>query len=146
MRESSLDEIKTKAHPLQNAGMKWHFHILTPICSLNEKHQYAFILECPDKNVALVHYSDNAEKELGQELAPLLHGAKVLSQESTDTSYKPTETVMKIVKQAKSLNEKGIEWHHHMLFPDCQFNKNSPQFTLVFEDPEAHETLESLRA
>ncbi|HEY1645631.1 MAG TPA: hypothetical protein VGF75_04600 [Candidatus Saccharimonadales bacterium] len=144
MEPATLDEIKAKAHELHDNGVKWHFHILTPTCILNEKQSYVFILECPDQNLTIVHYSNQAEKKLGQELSPLLHGSTVLDQGTTDIDYRPSEIVTRIVQRAKSLNRQSIEWHHHVLFPDCRFNKNSPKFTLVFEDPEEGETLESL--
>jgi hypothetical protein len=117
---------------------------LTPTCNFNETLQYAFILEAPDQKISLVHYSDRAEKVLGQELSPLLHGAKVLNQETTDSSYRPSKIVKEMIDNAKSLNEQGIEWHHHVLFPGCRFNTHSPQFTLVFEDPHTTTVLENV--
>lgn len=144
MQEATLEQIKTKALQFHKDDLKWHFHILTPTCSLNDRPKYAFVLECPDQQQAFVYYSEQAEKALGQELAPLLHGAKILNKETTDSEYQPSETVDKIIDRAKHLNENGVEWHHHMLFPGCRFNTNSPKFSLVFEDPEAHETLVSL--
>lgn len=143
MKEIPLADIKVKAHEFYNKALKWHFHILTPTCGLNEKSQYAFVLECPEREEAYVCYSDKAEKELGKELAPLLHGAKILNQATTDAEYSPSETVGKIIERAQALNDKNIEWHHHMLFPGCQFNSHSPQFTLLFEDPQANEIMES---
>lgn len=144
MKELPLKDIRAKALQSHEDNIKWHFHILTPTCSLNEKSEYAFVLECPDQHEAYVHYSDQAEKVLGQELAPLLHGAKVLNQETTSEGYEPSNTVSKIIARAKSLNEQDAEWHHHMLFPGCQFNTHSPQYVLMFEDSQAGETLESL--
>lgn len=144
MRELPLKDIKTKALQFHESGLKWHFHILTPTCSLNEKPKYAFVLECPDQHEGYVHYSDQAEKVLGQELAPLLHGAKVLNQETTSEGYEPSSTVSKIIARAKKLNAQDTEWHHHLLYPGCQFNTHSPQFELIFEDPKARETLQSL--
>lgn len=144
MQEAEFEEIKTKALQFYKEGLKWHFHILTPTCSLNIKPKYAFVLECADNQQVFVYYSEQAEKALGQELSPLLHGAKILNKESTDAKYQPSETINNIIERAKALNQKGFEWHHHVLFPDCRYNKHSPQFTLVFEDPETSETLESL--
>jgi hypothetical protein len=144
MQELPLKDIQTKAHQLHDEGLKWHFHILTPTCSLNDKPQYAFVLECPERQLATVYYSDRAEKELGQELSPLLHGTKILNKDTAETDYVPSETVEKIIKRAQALNAQDFEWHHHVLFPSCRFNKHSPKFTLVFEDPQAGDALESL--
>lgn len=144
MKELPLEDIRVKALDFHSEGLKWHFHILTPACSLNEKSKYAFVLECPEQEQAYAHYSDQAEKVLGEELAPLLHGAKVLNQETTTEGYEPSDTVSRIIERAKSLNGQFTEWHHHLLYPGCQFNTHSPRFALIFEDPQAGETLESL--
>jgi hypothetical protein len=135
MKTVGLIEIRERAHACKKAGEKWHFHILTPTCALNKNNQYAVILECPDKNEQLVYYSDKAEKELGEELAPMLHGSKVL--DKGDDTLRPSPQIQHVVERAKSLKKKNIEWHHHVLFPGCIFNTNSPKFTFIFEDPEA---------
>jgi hypothetical protein len=49
-----------------------------------------------------------------------------------------------MVWRAKELNGQGVEWHHHMLFPGCAFNKHGQKFTLVFEDPEKHAVIENV--
>ncbi len=77
-------------------------------------------------------------------MSPLLHGAKIQHQETTDEDYKPSKKISQIRDRLKSLNSRGIEWHHHVLFPGCRYNKHTPKFALIVEDPEAHETFESL--
>lgn len=145
MVEVELEEIRKRAHRYHDEGMKWHFHLLTPTCVLNDKKDsYVFILDCPEKKEQLVFYSNRAEKELAEELSPMLHGAKVLNIETTDNNYEPSANIQKIIDRAKHLNEQKIEWHHHILFPDCPFNANSPKFTFLFEDPETGERIESL--
>jgi hypothetical protein len=144
MTETTLDDIRQKALHFHESGQKWHFHIMSPTCVFNKKKQFAFVLESAATNEAYVFYSDKAEKELGQELAPLLHGVKVLDATSVEANYVPSPNVQRVIERAKQLNEKGVSWHHHMLFPDCVFNANSPSYALIFEDPEAGSTLESL--
>jgi hypothetical protein len=143
MEEKTLEEIKNLALELHNKGIKWHFHILGPACMLNTNFgKYVFILESSSANTFYVHYSDKAEKELGKALVPLLHGNKIF--ESTEDQYKPNKNMKKILQRAKELKEKQTEWHHHMLFPDCKFNKKSPQWVLMLEDTADLTALESL--
>ena len=144
MQKIDLISLREQALQAHANGVSWHFHIMTPTCKYNESSQYAFVLEIPDNDIALVHYSDKAEKDLGQELAPLLHGADVLDTGSSSEDYSPSDAVLEIVRRAEELNEQHIEWHHHMLFPGCIFNKHSPLHTLVFEDSVGGETMESL--
>ncbi|HSX17943.1 MAG TPA: hypothetical protein VLE51_01130 [Candidatus Saccharimonadales bacterium] len=143
MQEISIEEIQSKALGFDQNGVKWHFHILTPSCKFNTKSDYAFVLEGPDDSQQFVHYSKEAPSDLGKELAPLAHKAKVLDQKSTDDSYRPSEIVQKIIARAKELNQQGVEWHHHVTFHGCQFNKGVSNFTLIFEDPETGKTIES---
>ncbi|HEX5448189.1 MAG TPA: hypothetical protein VFW90_03270 [Candidatus Saccharimonadales bacterium] len=144
MREADLEEIRKKAHDYQNEDVGWHFHILTPNCALNKKQKYAFVFECAQKHEYLVYYSNQAERGLGEELAPLMHGAKILEPEPADAEHKPSAEMQQIINRAKELNDKGIEWHHHVFNPQCQFNTHAPKFTFVFEDPETGEKIESL--
>lgn len=142
MQEITLDQIREYAVRASDAKEKWHFHILTPTCYLNDSKQYAFILEIPHK--AYVHYSDKIEKKLDKELVALLHGKKVLHKETIDSIYEPSETVKKMVAKAKELNQRGIEWHHHMLFPNCNFNQDRPKWALLLESSQDTEVLKNL--
>lgn len=144
MQELPIDEIKQRALKFHDEGLKWHFHILTPACKFNTKSLYAFVLEGPGVDQEFVYYSDQIPGELGKELAPLAHKAKVLDQDTTDVSYEPSEKVKEIIARAQELNQKSFEWHHHVIFQGCRFNTNDSNFTLVFEDPESGESLESL--
>ena len=146
MGTATLEEIRTHALDAHEQGISWHFHIMTPTCKFNKLSEYAFILEIPDDKVALVHYSDKAEKGLGQELAPLLHGSDVLDTSSSSDEYSPSAAIQEIVRRAEELNEQHIEWHHHMFFPNCRFNNYPDQHLLVFEDPRVVEPFESATA
>lgn len=144
MIQASIDEIRAKANEFHEAGTEWHFHMLTPDCALNEKGRYAFILEEPDATTSYVFVSDQAEKDLDQELLPLLHGDEVLDASTAGSDYEPSDVVKAIIKRAQELNDKGVEWHHHMLFPACQFNTHPGKFVLMLEDPQTKEVLESV--
>jgi hypothetical protein len=142
MIDISLNEIQDKAKDYHQKGVMWHFHIMSPACIYNKNDKFAFVLEGPE--AAYTHYSDKAEKELGQELAPLLHGEKILDPASTDAGYSSNPEVARIIERAEMLNDHGQTWHHHMLFPNCIFNQHKPQYALVLEDPETGELLTSL--
>lgn len=143
MEEASLDVIREKAHDFAGRGKNWHFHILTPDCLFNLKRRYAFILEDTEDKQYFVHYSNQLESKLGRELAPMLHGAKVFQQAENDNKYTPSQAVQHMLARAGELSALRTEWHHHMLFPGCRYNKNAPKYTLVFEDPETHTTIEN---
>ncbi len=144
MQETSLEKIEKTARELAGLGSKWHFHILTPGCDFNDTARYAFILEDLTNKQIYVHHSDQAEKGLGEKLVRLLHGDKILDQESVSKIYRPSATVQRISARAQELNRQGVEWHHHLFFPGCRFNQNNPRYTLVFEDRPNREVLQSI--
>ncbi len=117
---------------------------MSPDCFLNENSRYAFVLECADKNIALVHLSDQPEKSLAAELSPLLHGSDVMDATSTQKQYTPSGIVAQMSQRAQELNDKSIEWHHHMLFPDCMFNTHAPNHVLMLEDSSTGEAIISI--
>ena len=143
MQTATLDEIKAVAIRLHDQGLVWHFHILTPGCALNETNRCVFVLEDLDAARAFAYYSDQPQKALGKELSALLHGAKILENTPVDASYVPGEAVKQMVERAQALNKQEATWHHHVLFPQCRFNKHLGQWNLLFEDLQNHITLES---
>ncbi len=141
MQEVSLNELKDRALSLHHDGSVWHFHILTPGCKFNDSDMYAFVLEDITASSRFVHYSKTAASDLSAELAPLLHGGDVFN--STQATKQSVE-VEAMCARAAVLNQAGIQWHHHVLFPGCQYNANDPRYTLVFEDSETGSTLVSI--
>ncbi len=144
MQKTSLEEIEKRANFYHENNLNWHFHILTPGCMLNNQNSYTFILECPDNREKFVYYSDRKEIALDKKLVGLLHGNDVLDKSTVSEAYKPSLVIKNIVDRAKELNRKGIEWHHHMLFPSCNFNKKSPKWVLMLEDRELDKVFESV--
>jgi hypothetical protein len=144
MDESSLETIRNTAHTLADQGAKWHFHILTPTCSLNSVQRFAFILEDVDHHQTLVHHSEKMEQGLGAELSPLLHKVSLKPNPTPEGNSQPSAEVKQILNRAWELNQENVHWHHHVLFPGCIFNKAADRFTLVFEDPQQKVTLEQV--
>ncbi|MEO6761362.1 MAG: hypothetical protein ABI220_03225 [Candidatus Saccharimonadales bacterium] len=141
MQEITVDSLKILASEITQASHKWHFHILTPACKLNEKPRHAFVLEDVTAGQSYVSYSDQPEKSLAVELAPLISGPKILDQTTTDADYKPSQETADMLKQSGT-NIAGTEWHHHMLFPDCRYNHHAPKYVLLFEDTTLNENIE----
>ena len=143
MQEITIEEAMAKAKEFQAKGKKWHFHMLTPDCMFNErKDKQAFVLENRSDGQVFVVYSDKRYMEEGQTLVKMLHGKKILGEEATGA--RPEHPNLKIIlEKAKRLNEKGIHWHHHMLFPECVFNKHKGKWCLVFEDKEEKKLIEA---
>lgn len=137
MDEVSLDVVKATAKQAADNGEVWHFHILTPTCLLNERTDSALIVELPEKQTAVAYFSPEPQIAVGKELSPLLHKVSV---EPGDVAGESSGDVAPLVARATELTDRGIAWHHHVLFPGCIFNE-SERFTLIVEDPERQETL-----
>ena len=145
MKNTTINQIIEAVKKLSDEKKRWHFHILTPECQLNDEDNYALVLENTSDNEALVCYSDEPYMDVGKELVKLLHGEDVVA----DNKQKPKEAepsaqVKRILQRAKQLNKTGKSWHHHMLFPNCRFNKHQDKWTIIFEDKETGEVIESV--
>ena len=143
MKKASIEKIVELAEKWQAEGKAWHFHMLTPGCMFNDiSDKHAFVLEnCSDKET-YVTYSDERYMQQGKHLVKLLHGENITTSDQS-SAKSPSSTVQEIVKRAESLNSKGLTWHHHMLFPNCIFNKQAGKWNIVFEDSESGELLEA---
>ncbi|MFC2143628.1 hypothetical protein ACFLQN_04490 [Candidatus Aenigmatarchaeota archaeon] len=142
MEETSIEDIMEKARSFQKQGKKWHFHMLTPDCTFNEKKdKHAFVLENVTDSETYVVYSDTRYMEQGQELVKMIHGDKITESSSTESD---DDSISEILEKAKQLNEKEVHWHHHMFFPECEFNKHKGKWCIVFEDNEEGKIIEFL--
>ena len=144
MVESTIDDIRTRAHALNDAGRMWHFHMFPPDCLFNEgpSMRHAFVLEDMDADVQYVAVSDQRESALGRELVPLIHGETILVEPTEAPVH--TEPVRRMLERATALSGKKVPWHHHVFPPVCQYNDNVGRWTMVFEDHESGELIESV--
>jgi len=141
----TIEEIKKLAVQFNLEYKKWHFHILTPECQLNDTDKYVLVLENTTDNKEYCVYSDEPYMDIGKELVQLLHGNDVIKSKEEKKDLDPaSKKVIEILKRAKELTEKNIFWHHHMLFPGCKFNKHQDKWVIVFEDPEKGNIIESV--
>ncbi len=144
MIKTTIDEIKRIAKGYVLNGIKWHFHILTPECKLNNVNEYSLILENAKNENIYICLSPTPYLVVGKELVQLLHGTDVIKGKNEKKEVQPSVQVKKILERAKALNERGIFWHHHMLFPYCKFNQNKGKWTILFEDKENKCVIESI--
>ncbi len=145
METVTIKEVKSKAKQFSESGKQWHFHILTPECQLNDKKNYALVLENTSDNETFVRYSDEPYMNIGKELVKLLHGGDVVKDSQVEVeSDQPSAQAAKILTKAQQLNEAGKSWHHHMLFPGCRFNTHPGKWVIMFEDKEAGQIIESV--
>ena len=144
MKKTTIQDIEYRAKDLQGSGKKWHFHILTPDCQLNETDQYSLVLENTSDNEIWVCYSDEPYMDIGQKLVKILHGDDVVKENEEEKTQEPSSEVKRLLNRAKEINSQGKFWHHHMLFPGCRFNKHQGKFVIVFEDQENNEVVESM--
>lgn len=144
MEEITIQELVSIAKKIHTERKKCHFHMLTPDCMFNErKDKQAFVLENETDNKVFVAYSDERYMEEGKELVKLIHGDKIVEDKETDSKI-VDEDIKLILEKTKKLNEQGIHWHHHMLFPNCIFNKHKGKWCIVFEDTEENKITESV--
>jgi len=125
-------------------GKSWHFHMLTPGCSLNERDdKHALVLENRTDEQTWVVYSDHEQVKLGQALVRMLHGDTILDKKKASGSQTDRD-LSAILKRLEGLNQADDAWHHHMLFPDCVFNSHPGKWTILIEDESNGETIELL--
>lgn len=144
MKETTIEDVLSKAESWHAQGMSWHIHMLTPSCVFNERtDKHAFVLENGTLGEAYVVYSDEPHTEADQKLLFMIHGDDILDEEkgATDSSNLKMQI---IIEKARRLNEAGLPWHHHMLFPDCVFNKHEGKWSIAFESEADGEFLEVL--
>ena len=144
MKETTLQDIKAHATSAGDQGLKWHYHLMSPTCNLNKSSKYAIFYEQEGSNNQLVNYSDKAEMDFSKDLATLLHGTKVMNDSPSGSLEALDDKTTAIIELAKNLTEQNIEWHHHILFPNCMFNNNAPRFTLMLENPNSEDALTAI--
>ena len=143
METVPIRQILRLAASFHGQGKEWHFHMLPPGCFFNIRNKHAFILENRSGNKTYVAYSNKRYMKEGQKLVKMLHGNKILrkADKVQSTENKKIEIIL---KKARGMNRKNIPWHHHMLFPDCIFNKHKGKWNIVFEDKENNKIIESV--
>lgn len=142
LTELSQDQLLAFGNELAVSGEKWHPHVLSPDCQLNDRDLGGLILEASDRGEIFAAYSKEPMMETARSLAALAHGDDALLAEAGGEPDSPK--VAEMIRRAKTLSGRGRHWHHHVLFPECIFNEHPGEWTIVFEDPDTGEMLESV--
>lgn len=140
----TLNEVRKFAQQCAEQKKVWHFHILTPTCRLNDSKKYALVVENSTDSEEYIAYSEEPFMGIGQELVKMLHGTDVIKEKTGTQSIPPSKQVQRLLLRAKELANKNTFWHHHMLFPNCKYNKQQGKWAIVFEDQEKSEIIESV--
>jgi hypothetical protein len=146
MKEASIEEVVETAKKLQEEGRKWHFHLLTPDCVFNKrKDKHAFVLENESTGETLIVYSYKTYKPQGRELAKLLYGKGIFDEPKGEAQSHPSgKSMQEILENARRLKREDRPWHHHVLPPNCIFNKHRGKWEIIFEDNEEGRSLSSV--
>jgi len=127
-----FEEILNKAKDYNKRGTNWHFHMLSPECMFNKrKDKFCIRLEDTDKHATYEAVFDSKPLAEAERLASLQYKESFL----VDGKTSENKEFKKILARAKSLCTDAIDWHHHHIFPDCEFNKYPGKHCIVFEDP-----------
>lgn len=143
MKSVTKEEIIQIAEKLNNNNSPWHFHLLTPDCLLNTSDAFVLVLEDKDNKEVYSYSADTKPMDASESLLRLLHGNKIMDDKKTDLG-ETSEKVKEMMVRAKRLNEDGFFWHHHVLFPYCTYNAHQGKWTIILEDPEKKEKMESI--
>ncbi|MBW4061320.1 hypothetical protein HJC99_01970 [Candidatus Saccharibacteria bacterium] len=134
MTELPLSELIITATQLNDSQADWHFHLLTPMCTLNAKPQYALVLEDIGTSKNYVSYQAIKPFAASNQLAKMLHGSGMIDPTGHIKAAELAPDEKPIYNHARLLTDQQRPWHHHMLFPNCAYNKHAPKWTLLFED------------
>lgn len=141
MQEVSKENILKIAQELHDSQKEWHFHLLTPDCLLNTSGKFVLVLEDKDNKEVYSYVADEKPMDTSEALLRLLHGNKIMDEK--EELGEVSEKVKGMMKRAKELNENGYFWHHHVLFPYCTYNSHPGKWTVVLEDTQKKEKMES---
>jgi len=130
MKEISFEEILNKAKALKH----WHFHMLGKDCKFNPStKKFCIILEDEKLKEVLVSFFKRKPLIESKKLADLMYGKGFLKKEGSGKHNKDFEIIL---RKAKELTTKDVEWHHHHLHPSCIFNVHKGKHCIVLEDKE----------
>jgi len=130
MEQKKIKEIIEKAKKANSQNKKWHFHMLGKNCKFKEnKEKFEIVFE--SKEETLFSVFDKKPLKEAKELADLMYGKNFLEEHRKEEEKNNGFEL--ILEKAKELEEKGIEWHHHHLHPECIFNKRKGVHAIVLE-------------
>lgn len=143
MHPLSKEELLKKAEELAAKQNSWHFHLLTPDCLLNTSEKFVLVLEDKEVKKTYTYTAEEKPMDTSEALLRLLHGNKIMDNKEEELG-EISQEVNHMIQRANELNNDGFFWHHHVLFPYCIYNDHPGKWTIILEDPEKKEKLESV--
>ncbi|MDJ0984143.1 MAG: hypothetical protein QNJ26_01270 [Desulfobacterales bacterium] len=149
MKYISFAALADKAAELNQAGQKWHFHMIGPACIFSRrKNEYEIIIEIELTGEEFAcSFSEKPMPETRQ-MAELCYGPGFLNNKenpddtiTADQKADKNEAFGKIMDRARACCAAGTAWHNHHLFPECIFNPQRGKHSIVFEDENNGEAL-----
>lgn len=136
-RNIEREDVLPTVQGWEGAGELWHFHVLTPTCVFNSNfgQEHRIVLENCSTAKPQVVLCELQDMEIIGQLARMVH-SEVLE----PISQGPIAPwAIAWLGRMQYLNDAGIRWHHHLLFPHCQLSSYTEEWVLVFEDSEKPE-------
>lgn len=137
-RKLAMGDCVAMGVALNDAGKKWHSHVLSPDCTHNPfPGHYAVVVEDDTGSVNYIAEGDESFPEEDKVLVKLLHGDDILDAGKAQGGA-PAAKASLVVAHVMDLQEKCTHWHHHMHFPDCAFNPFPGKWSIGVESPSAY--------
>lgn len=149
MKHISFAALADQAAELNQAGQKWHFHMIGPACIFSRlKNEYEIIIEIESTGEEFAcRFSEKPILET-RRMAELCYGLGFLNNEANsdstmtaDQKADQNEVFGTIMDRARASYAAGTAWHNHHLFPECIFNPQRGKHSIVFEDESNGEAL-----
>ncbi len=129
--DASLIACLDAAKNFASSGDDWHNHVIKPGCVHNPKPgQYILIIENNTTGEILGHVSEESPVETEKEIVRLRHGDDIIG---GVPAKMPIGSEPEILKRARWLNGKDIDWHHHMMMPSCVLNPRPGKWLITLE-------------
>lgn len=128
------DDCLALGSALHESGKKWHLHVLSPDCIHNPRPGcYGLVIEDDTDGVPYLAFSDKFP-EVDKDLVKMLHGDDILDASKVSGVGGQEQPTSLLLAHVIGLDASGVEWHHHMHFPDCVFNPHPGQWSISVED------------
>lgn len=129
VEETALIDAASAVHERRE---RWHFHVLSPNCLLNANAgKYVLAVEMTDQKRTVGVVYEERPVDVNKRLLGMLHGADALAKKK-DVSGELGPAEDAAIAGIVDAKEKGLPWHHHMMFPDCVLN-DSGRWRIVLE-------------
>ena len=131
-----LEDCFDLAMGIQDAGKKWHSHLLSPVCLHNPyPGSYAIVIENDSDGVAYIAPSQGFP-DVDKDLVKILHGDDILDPSKACADKGRAGVQSNLLHRLLDLDARGVAWHHHMHFPSCVLSPHSGKWAIAIESAE----------